>query len=918
MRKARVRVFILAALVMAAAVIRLLWLQSIPLWWDEFVTLGRAKFALPDIWRSLSFQGPSDVALDSSPPLLHMLLHPVLAAGGASETWVKLPSVLFGVLTVLALYKLSTRLHGGRSGLFSAVLLAFSLYHVHYSREVRPYSLYLLLAVSSLWLLGCAMETNRIRDWFLYALAAIAALYASYLAGASLIAQGLFLAGLAVSRNMPKGRMLPAAISLAGVVLAYLPWLPGHIFQMELIYAPSGGMGLTWGFLWRAMGEFTTGSTLFLACSGLGLFVGFRRNAGGTFLVACWLLTPVAMALALRTAIAVNPRYLINFVPGLALLAGVCLDGLVEVLSTKLPGRVAALLGLSAAIWLSWPSLAGLPDYYRRDRHSVRDDLLDVARDAANADTMAFFRNRHLKVFARWYLPGVFGELIHSGDLRYRRVLLLCGQDFVPPGLGEPERHGDLDVYRVGLLNVSPLVASGTYRADFSNMNFYREAASWDNVGPDMFQKTLSLYDPQLPGRAVWRFIAPGGGFPDSVRLHGLLRLSHGPVARPPDAKVSIVAGNSLDSLKVLRTVSQADFTGEDLTVDLDIPRPDGAELDVGFSLDPGTVYGALEPVSLTLDFPGSSPAPGVTPEALRQRVDLRNWAPGPIPVGRTPCFAFDPTSAALADFQSRHPGLDPVARLPGLVVFDPFLADPWIDVPGAELGVAGKVEGMLVKGTMTGQTLTLGEAKAQLPLNAPPGSTLALSPGGQARLWTKLDFSRAEDKPFLQFNTTLAPGQPCLTCANENSCYATYSLASKAPVRAVRVVFTPEAYGEPGHEKFVRLSVSTDGARYKVFDSLTAKDSELWEGKHRHVAWVRLEKPSERVYLRFELSDNLARLWSGPEYPLRIDAWLDPAARMPLDLAGRTFSPASDGAPVRVYLSPVPLPDLDNLLAPH
>jgi len=903
---------------MAAAIIRLLWLESIPLWWDEFVTLGRAKFALPDIWSSLSFQGPSDVALDSSPPLLHMILHMVLAAGGASETWVKLPSVVFGVLTVPALYALGSRLYGGRSGFFASALLAFSLYHVHYSREVRPYSLYLLFGVSSLWLLSRALGVNRTRDWVLFALAATAALYSSYLAGGSLIAQGLFLAGLAASRNMPRGRILPAALSLSGVLLAYLPWLPGHIFQMKLIYAPSSGMGLTGEFLWRALGEFTAGSTLFLACAGLGVLTGFRRNATGTVLMVCWLLLPAAMPLALHTAIAVNPRYLINFVPGLALLAGVCLDGLVEILSVKLPSRAAAFLGLVAVMGLSWPSLASLPDYYRRDRHSVRDDLLDIARDAANADTVAFFRNRHLKVFTRWYLPGVFKDLSRSGDLRYRRVLLLCNADFVPPGLGQPERHGDLAAYRLGLLNVSPLTASGTYRADFSTMSFYREAAFWDNAGPDLFQKSLSLYDPERPGRAVWRFVAPKEGFPDIVRLHCRLRLSHGPVSTPPDAKVSIVAGGSKESLSVLRTVTQADFTGDDLVMDLDIPRPGGTELAVGFFLDPGTIYGAIEPVSLALEFPGVSPVPAVTPEKLQQRVDLRTWVPGRTPAGHTPCYAFEPFAPALADFRSRYPKLAPVAELPGLLVFDPALADPWFDAPGGELAVSGKVGGLLVKGPMAGQIVTLGEAAVPLPLDAPPGSTLALSPGGQARLWTTLDYSGGPGTPFAQFNISQVPGQPCLTCANEDSCFMTYALISQAPVRAVRVSFTPEAYGEPGHEKFVRLSISTDGAHYRILESLTAKDSELWEGRHRHIAWIRLERPSERVYLRFELSDQRARLWSGPEYPLRIDAWLDPAVRMPLDLAAQPFTPRSDGKPVRGYLSPAPLPELDHLLAPH
>jgi hypothetical protein len=943
MKSSRVRLILLAAILMFAAAARLAWLESTPLEWDEFVTLGRAKLALADIWRSLSFAGPSDVSLDFSPPLLHLILHPVLALGGASETWVKLPSVLCGVLTVLALYPLGTRLFGGRSGLFASALLALSLYHLHVSREARPYSLYLMLAVTSLWLLTPALESNRARHWGLYSLSLAGALYASYLGGANLLAQGLFLAGLAVTRSLPPGRMLPAALSLGGAVAAYLPWLPGQIFHMELISSSGtgdSGIGLTWEFLSRALLEFVSQSVLLLACAGFGVLVGLWRNPRGAALILCWLLLPMATSLALRTGISVNPRFLIAFVPGLALLAGAGLDGLVKGLSLGLPGRAAALLGLFAAVGLSWPSLAALPDYYRRDAHSVRDDLLDVARAAANADSMAFPRNRRLKVFTRWYLPGVFEDLSHSSDLRYRRVLLLFGpEDSIPQGMGQPERFGDLTVFRAGLLNVSPLAGAGLYRADFSNLNFYREAALWDNAGPDLFRKTLSLYDPERPGRAVWRFTAPEGGFTDDAVLFCRLRLTHGVASKPSDATVSIAAGSTPDGLAVLRTVTQADFTGGELELTLTLPKPSGPELAVGLILDPGTVYGSLEPVSLEVAFPGAAAGtttPTVTPsvgqDELRRRVDLASWTPGLTLAGDAPLLAFATGDPALAEFRACHPGLAPVAELPGpsstggkggLIVFDPALSDPFFPAPGGSvLTEPAQAGGLVVKGPMAGQTVTLGGAAVQLPLTAPPGSTLALAPGGRGRLWAALDFSRdhaeASGGAFASFNTALLPGQSCLTCAGENACFAVYALASRAPVRAVRVAFTPEIYGEPGQENAVSLSVSTDGNAYRTVDSLTVQDSELWEGKKRRIAWIRLDRPSERVYLRFELTSDKARIWSGPEHPLRIDAWLDPAAPMPRALAQQPFTPASDGPPVRLYVSPTPLPDLDRLLPRH
>lgn len=920
MRSSRARLVLLLSVVAVAAAIRLAWLGSTPLWWDEFVTLGRAKLSLGHIWQSLSYQGPSDSSLDSSPPLLHFILHFVLALGGTSETWVKLPSVVFGVLTVLALYPFGTRLFGGRSGLYASALLTLSLYHLHYSREARPYSLYLLLGIASLHLLLRALETNRFRDWTFYVLAASGSLYASYLGGAGLLAQGGYVAGMALCRGLPRGRLVPAMAGLSAVAVSYLPWLPGHLFHMELIYSPGSDMGLTWDFLARAMLEFTTQSTLFLACAGFGVLVGLRRNRSGLALLLLWLATPLAAALALRTGIAVNPRYLISFVPGLALLAGAGLDGLVKGVSLGLPGRAAALLGLLAAVGLSWPSLTGLPDYYRRDQHSVRDDLLSLAENAPGFDTLAFVRNRHLKVFARWYLPGAFKDLSRSGDLRYRRVMLLAEPDFVPGFFDRPERFGDLTGMRVGLLNVSPLTAAGPYRTDFSNLSFYREAALWDNAGPDLFRKTLSLYDPERPGRAVWRFTAPDGGFAERIPLHCRLRLTRGRATPPPDASVAIAAGESSDRLTVLRTVTQADFTqGNELAIDLDVPKPAGNELAVGFLMDPGAIHGSLEPVTLRLGFPEDGSRASRPVDIPKGRADMVPWTPGVVRTGDASLYAFNPADPRLKDFLAEYPGIKPVADLGDRLVFDPALDRPWLDVPGRKALFAGReAAGLMVRGPFSGQALDLGDSRLELPSQAPEGSTLAVAPGGQGRLWAAMDFTTGPGGPFASFNLAKSPQEPFVSCANEDSCFVTYALHSKAPVRAVRVVYCPEAYGEPGLEKSVALSLSTDGNAYRPLDRFSAKDSELWEGKKRHIVWVKLEKPARRVYLRFDLSGDKARLWAGPETPMRVDAWLDPAGPLPLALPAGPFAPRVSTGKLRLYLSPNPLPDLDDLLARH
>lgn len=1000
------RIVLLALVVLAATAIRLTWLDSAPLWWDEFVTLGRAKMSLADLWRSLSHQGPSDVSLDSSPPLLHIVIHYVLALGGTTDAWVKTPSVLFGVAGVLVLYPLGGRLLGGRSGLYAAALLGFSLFHIHYSREARPYALYIFLALASLWLLLRALEYNRSRDWVVYTLTAAAMLYSSYLGAASLAAQGGYVALLLINGRLGPGRLAPSGASLACAALAYVPWLPGHLFHMELIYSPTADMGLSWGFLARSIREFTAYgyqgdfpfSGLHSAVAMLGLATAFFRNRASALLLCLWMGLPLVAALFLKTEIAVNPRYLVNFVPGMALLAGAGLDGLTRALTLGLPGRASAVAALLAAVALCWPSLTALPGYYRRDQRPVSYDLLQLAEDKANIDTVAFVRNRHQKIFSNWYLPGVFGDFKTSADLGYRRYYLLAGADWLPDGGGAFRQLGGLKVRPGGMVNISPMPLTASYHEDFSTLSMYREAFAWDNAGPDLFQKSLSLYDADRPGRAIWRFVAPKAGFGQTLRLHCRFRLTKSRATPLPDASVTILAGDAPEAMAPLRTVTQADFQDADgwrgeLAVSIDIPKPAGREFCLEFILEPGTIHGSLEPVFFRMEnvenalqadsgssgHPFAAQAHGPQAETsgievpamllahLRTRTELAAWKPGMKRIGDKALYAFSLNedipgthpAAQLHAFLAEHPGLEPidVLRFPdgraAVALFDPALTNPGLtgpafskapsgktsdtlsaqtamnttsagpapqtpDVPSQALFARGqRVEAMVLSGTDGPFSLSLGGTKLPMVLAIPPGAQLAFSPGGQGHLRLLPDYSQGQGPVFLNFGVVKDPAGECLTCQSENGCQMVYALDCGLPIRKLRVEYCPEAYGEPGQTNGVTLSWSGDGNSYHTLDSFTVKESELWEGKHHRIFTVDLRQPSTRVYLRLTLTGDKARIWAGPDTPMRIDAWLNAPDVVPLTLTENPF-PVALPAGLHAFLSPRPLPDLDRLLAPH
>jgi uncharacterized membrane protein len=67
---------------------------------------------------------------------------------GDSEFMLRLPSMVFGVLTVLAIYVVAARLFGQLTGLIAATLLSVHGFHIAFSQMARSYSLLLFVLLA--------------------------------------------------------------------------------------------------------------------------------------------------------------------------------------------------------------------------------------------------------------------------------------------------------------------------------------------------------------------------------------------------------------------------------------------------------------------------------------------------------------------------------------------------------------------------------------------------------------------------------------------------------------------------------------------------------------------------------------------------------------------------------------------------
>lgn len=127
-----------AALLLAAA-LRFFEVGKQPMWLDEATT---AHFAARELRESIFAEA-------QHPPLYYALMHFASRWIGDSDAALRVPSAIFGVLGVWAVWSLARRFFPGRPDVarFALLLAAVSPYMIYMSQEARSYSLVILLGL---------------------------------------------------------------------------------------------------------------------------------------------------------------------------------------------------------------------------------------------------------------------------------------------------------------------------------------------------------------------------------------------------------------------------------------------------------------------------------------------------------------------------------------------------------------------------------------------------------------------------------------------------------------------------------------------------------------------------------------------------------------------------------------------------
>lgn len=279
--------WLLLALTAIALAVRLPGLNG-GLWYDEIVTLVISiRQPLVDILTR--FPG------NNAHPLYSVIAHLGIGLLGESAWTVRLPAVLFGVVTIPVIYGFGRVITSRGEALVAAAVLTLSYHHVWFSQNARGYSALALWTLVSTWLVLRAREHPTVGNQIGYGVVGALGAYTHLTMGFVIAAHVMAVLGrrLVGSRRSPESPWLPfLGFAIVGglTLILYGPLL----LEVRQFFAASTAAGTEVATRSWAVGEALRGlrvglGTLGVAAAGLlalaGLMSYGRRDPELAFLI---------------------------------------------------------------------------------------------------------------------------------------------------------------------------------------------------------------------------------------------------------------------------------------------------------------------------------------------------------------------------------------------------------------------------------------------------------------------------------------------------------------------------------------------------------------------------------------------------------------------------------------------------------
>ena len=324
----------------------------------------------------------SRISADVHPPLYYVMLKSWTDFTGNSVFMLRLFSLIFGLLTVVATYLLAKEIFQKKLiATLASLILLFGSFQIQYNIEARMYTLATFFLIVSSFLLLRALKEKGMLWWVGYAVIAVAAIYTHYYTAFGIIAQFLFVLywifrdeGFHLPSWLHNPDTKASFLSYLLITVLFLPWFPTFLKQLSQVQE---------NFWIPAMNIWSIPSTLFAMLSGAGAtdpsrfgYVLIATVVGvviATFFVLRtypgkekWLLPILAFTpfffsflLSIKTSIYLD-RYFILFLPPLFLILSAAIFTIkISILRNLLV--ISSVIGVAISFPMFWDTFAG-PD----------------------------------------------------------------------------------------------------------------------------------------------------------------------------------------------------------------------------------------------------------------------------------------------------------------------------------------------------------------------------------------------------------------------------------------------------------------------------------------------------------------------------------------------------------------------------
>ncbi len=685
----------------------------------------------------------------------------------------------------------------------------------------------------------------------------------------------------------------------------------------------------------------------------------------GSMLFFCWSLTPLLVLYNVKTEFQVHPKYVMSLFYFMAITLALGIDALATFIERQFKVNAKFVNVCSGCVLLAViASNFNYVSFYQGKMPSYKATFRELALNSYPGDYLFYDTEKQLSFLGWWHLGTHFPSAKDHLERSYKHFLITSGDTRVWSNAKLLVDKEGLSISRMGIVNVSPIVAEPNnsnvfdYKDRFDSLKVFNDAWSTENATVDLLSGGgLVPADMSRPGCVTYAFDIPGERQPDglSLDIEAVVTQRTGLTF---DGYVEILAGNTLETLVQVGRIDSAEgpevaksfgYSGT-YAVSKHYILPDrlspADKLYVVVKYSVGTVDGYMKIASLEFQAKlqdGRLVNQEYTSRTARTILNNLQVQPNSSSLGTRiprPPVAFSVNSDLLpldgsgrygdsAD-RARYLKENPSAVLvytafnaqkqPFLEIYDSWL-EPSLSLLSSEnsaLKLSEPLGGLKAEGGYVPANLRWNETIIPLTLGTPPSSFTLFNPGKTGVIVFRPRFDKAGFNPedFDTFrDVRLLPPAPCLSCMNEQPCFAVYRFNSLFPVTRIVMTTYPRLVNDKEKKNWLGVSVSLDGQQYEqVFKIKSNGDSSGVGGSYPQIDEITLDHPAKSVLIRLDMANESSQWWSSSANSMTFELFFNTSLQ--LDTASDVnVVPYSDsGRAINFSLSPHPFSAWENL----